>query len=53
MAPTGSYWLQPGHDIEEAIADRVSETKAKNHYNLKTDSETMREIQDFEREIFL
>ena len=46
----GSDWLQPGIDISEATADVVSETKAKNHYNLKSDFETMREVQDFERE---
>ena len=32
----GSYWLQPGPHIEEATADRVSKTKAKNHCNFKS-----------------
>ena len=38
-----SDWLLNGHDISEATADRVSEKKAKNHYNLKSKSETRRE----------
>ena len=46
----GSNWIQPGHDIEEATAYRASKTKAKNHYNFKSDYETMREIQAFEQE---
>ena len=46
----GSDWLQTGHYIEEATADRVSKTKKKNHYNLKIDFETMIEIQDFKLE---
>ena len=51
IRPTnGSDCLQPGHDIEEATADIASEKKAKNHYNIKSDFETMREIQDFERD---
>ena len=45
----GSKWLQSVHDIEEATSDRVIEKKASNHYNLKSDFETMREIQDCER----
>ena len=32
-----SNWIKPRHDIEEATADRVSETKEKNHYNFKSD----------------
>ena len=36
----GSNWFPPGRDISEATADRVSETKAKNHYNLKGKFET-------------
>ena len=44
-----SDWLQPWHDIEETKADGVIETKSRNHYNFKSDYETMREIQDFER----
>ena len=43
-------WIQHGHDIEVAAADRVSKMKAKNHYNFKSDFETVREIQYFERE---
>ena len=31
-----SNWLPPGHGISEATADRVSGTKAKNHYNFKS-----------------
>ena len=46
----GSNWLQPGHDIYEATADRLSKKKSNNHYNFKNYFETMREIQDFERE---
>ena len=38
----GSDWLQPGHDIEEATTDGVSKTKAKNHYNFKSDFKAMR-----------
>ena len=52
MPKNGSDWLQPGHDIEENTAHRVTETKAKNHYNFKRDFETMREIKDFEKEHF-
>ena len=29
----GSNWLPPGNNTSEATADRVSRTKAKNHYN--------------------
>ena len=36
-------WLPPYHDISEATADRVSGTKAKNHYNFKSEFETMRD----------
>ena len=50
MPKNGSNWLHPGHDIEEAAADGVSETRANNHYNFKSDFEAMREIQDFEQE---
>ena len=50
MPKNGSNWLHPGHDIEEATADGVSETRANNHYNFKSDFEAMREIQDFEQE---
>ena len=46
----GSNWIPPGHDISEAISDIVSETKAKNHYNFKSNFGTRREIQDFGRQ---
>ena len=49
----GSNWIQPRHDIEEATADRASKTKGNNHFTFKIYFETMREVQDFEREIFL
>ena len=39
----GSNWLLPGHDINEATADGVSKTKAKNNYNFKSEFETRRE----------
>ena len=39
----GSNWLLPGHDISEATVDRTSRTKAKNHYNFKSEFETGRE----------
>ena len=45
----GSKWIQPGYDIEEATADGVREKKENNHYNFKSDFETMMEIQDFEQ----
>ena len=45
-----SDWINPGFSINEATVDGVSETKANNHYNFKIDFETMREIQDLERE---
>ena len=49
--PTNGYWwIHPVHDIEEATSDRVIKMKADNHYNFKSDFETMREIQFFERE---
>ena len=48
----GPNWLQLGPDIEEAVADKVDKTNAKNHYNFKRDFETMREIKDFEKEHF-
>ena len=38
-----SNWFPPGHDISEYTADRVSKTKAKNHYNFKSEFETMRD----------
>ena len=46
----GSDWLHTGHDIGEATEDRVNEMMANNHYNFKSDFETIREIQYFERE---
>ena len=36
----GSNWLLPVQDISEAAADRVSGTKAKNHYNFKSEFKT-------------
>ena len=39
----GSNWIPSQHDISEDIADKVSETKAKNHYNLKSEFETRRD----------
>ena len=50
MLTNGSDWLQHGKDNEEATSDRVSKTKAITHYNFRSDFETMREIQYFERE---
>ena len=44
MPTNGSDWLQPGHDIEESTADGLSKLKAKNHFNFKSDFETIREI---------
>ena len=41
----GSNWLLTGNDISEGTADRVSGTKAKNHYNFKSKFETRRENQ--------
>ena len=38
-----SNWLPPGHDIIKSTADRVRGTKAKNHYNFKSESETRRD----------
>ena len=46
----GSDWLWPRNDIEEVIADRVSGTKEKTDNILKSDLETMRKIQYFERD---
>ena len=39
----GSNWILTGQDISEAKADRVSGTKANNHYNFKSEFETRRE----------
>ena len=36
----GFNWIPPGHDISEATADIVSETKSKKHYNFKDEFET-------------
>ena len=46
MAPTGSVQ----NDIEEVTSDRVRGTKEHSDHILKSDFETMIEIQDFERE---
>ena len=46
----GSNWLLPGHDISDNTSDGVRETKAKNHYSLKSDFERRRKIQDFGRQ---
>ena len=44
VRPTdGSNWLPPGHDISEATEDRVRGTKARNHYNFKSEFETRRD----------
>ena len=49
VSPTSSSdWIRHGHDIEEAIADRLSKTRANSDYIFKSSFETMREIQDFE-----
>ena len=45
-----SDWIWHGHNIEEATVDRVSETRAKIDYILKSDYETMREIHGFEED---
>ena len=45
-----SDWLEPEHEIELDTEDIVSETKANNHYNFRSDFETMREIIYFEQE---
>ena len=43
VLPTGRYdGIRHGHDIEEATADRVSETRANSNYILKSDFESMR-----------
>ena len=31
----GSNWLSPGHDISVTVVNKLSGTKAKNHYNFK------------------
>ena len=49
----GSNWRRPRHDIEEVTTERVSETKGYIDYIKKNGFETMKEIQYFEREIFL
>ena len=46
----GSNCLPPGHRIGEFTADRVSRTGSDQDYNDKTDFETRRENQDFERQ---
>ena len=45
-----SNMIRHVHDIEEVTTDRLSKTKANNHYILKSAFETMREIQYFEWE---
>ena len=52
-ATHGSDCLPRIHCISEATEDRVSETKAKNHYNFKSEFETRKEKvvdQDFGRQ---
>ena len=39
----GSNWILSCHDISESTADRVSRTKAKNHYNFKSEFEARRD----------
>ena len=39
----GSNCLLSGYDISESTGGRVSETKAKNHYNFKSEFETRRD----------
>ena len=39
----GSNWILPGYDSSEATIDRVSVTKAKNHYIFESGFETMRD----------
>ena len=49
----GSDWLPHIHYIRKATVDRLSGTKAKNHYNFKSEFETRRDkvvVQDFERQ---
>ena len=46
----GSKWLPTSHCIGEVTADRVSRTGSEQDYNAKTDFETRRENQDFERQ---
>ena len=49
--PTSSCnWIRHVHNIKGATVDRVSETRSNIDYIKKSDFETMREIQDFERE---
>ena len=45
----GPNRIRTRHDIEEVTADRVGGTKSHIDYILKSDFETMRKIQDFER----
>ena len=50
MKMGSSDWIRHGHGIEEATVDRESKTRANIDYILKSDFETMREIQYFEPE---
>ena len=48
-----SNWIPFVHDISKATVDRVSGTKAKNHYTFKSEFETRRDKmvdQDFGRQ---
>ena len=48
-----SNWIPFVHDISKATVDRVSGTKAKNHYTFKSEFETRRDkmvVQDFGRQ---
>ena len=45
-----SNWRRQAHYIEESMADRVSEKNANSDNIFKNELETMKEIQDFERE---
>ena len=50
MPISSSDWIWHGHDIEASRDYSVSKTRANSDYILKSYFETMREIQDFERE---
>ena len=45
-----SNWITTGHIIGEVTADRMSRTRPEQNYSSKTDFETRRENQDFERQ---
>ena len=46
----GSNWLPPGHLIDELIAYRMNRARSEQNYSSKTDFETERENQYFERQ---